>query len=197
MREIITEWTAPGTAPGLSVMYFSELEPSVTIGDQRAALALFFGALASLRVTTSRWTIRTTGRELDPVTGTLTGEWTDSTAQTGVGTGGTNAGANATQLLVRWNTGTVDDGRFVKGRTNIPSISTTAFSNGEPLPAAVTTATTAAGAFLSTAVGFGVWRRPRKARAGDNPLPARAGAHYLADTASVWNEFAVLRNRRS
>ena len=185
MREILTTWTTPSGGGHTTVMY---LDDAVPIAPQRAGLATFFGAVDGLLDTSVSWTIATDGREIDETSGTLTGAWSDATAQTGSGASSGQAVPDAAQILFRWATNSVVNGRFVKGHTYVPGLSSTFVSDGNIAAAQVTTLTTAAAALVAnTAVNLGVWHRPTGG-SGGNWLTATGG--------TVWSEFAVLRRRR-
>nr|CRY97804.1 hypothetical protein [uncultured prokaryote] len=184
VREILVDWTGPGAGDKVSVFHFIEATP---VADQRSALAAFLNACDAELTTTTTWTIRQEGRELDTATGALVGAWTDSTPHTGSGGNGTAVVADATQVLIRWNTGNIVGGRFLKGRTFLPGLATIEVNGGNLNPAARTTFLNAAAAFIAAAVQVAVWHRPQS---------GSGGAVWAVETADVWSELAVLRRRR-
>lgn len=183
--ELLTAWQTAGGEAGLSVMF---VEPVTDMAATRAALAALYTGIEDRLDTGTTWTIATSGRVLDPTTGALTGEWSEPTSQTGQGatTTGTNV-ADATQALIRWNTGAVVNGRFLKGRTFIPGLSTSALSDGALSSATQTDFLTSLSTFLAAGAGLGVWHRPTS---------GAGGSFHLVTAASVWSELAVQRGRR-
>ena len=133
------------------------------------------------------YVIRTTGVELDAATGALTGQWAEATARVGTGAGGTEPVADATQILVRWKTNTIVNGRFVAGRTYIPGCASSNEVSGN-LAAATQSAIAAAGTTLiGSGAGLAVWHRP---------ISGSGGSEQSPNSCVVWEEFAVLRRRR-
>lgn len=185
-REIVTDWTTGSGRATTSVMHFDEF--TATASAQRAALATFFDACAEVLDSGTRFVIRTDGKEFDDATGTLTGTWTDATSRESFGGVAGAAVADAAQVLVRWGTQVIRNGRFVRGRTFIPGYASSLQNEGQVGTNQVTDIAAAANQLITANVGLQVWSRP-KAGSG--------GAALAAGTASVWNEFAVLRNRRS
>lgn len=188
MREIITDWTLPGSSTAATVMYWRESPP--TAAQQRTSLATFWAAIDNMLDNAATWTIRTEGRLVDEVTGTLTGAWTEPTVHTGTGIGTGEPVADATQALIRWNTSTIHGGRFIKGRTFVPGLATTTLLGGNLAPAQVTSMNSAAAAMLAEGWGLGVWSRPKTLP------PVRDGLWAAAGSADTWSELAVLRKRR-
>jgi len=184
-REVVTDWVTPAGGGFRTVMFFSEFGP---IADLREALSDFWDSCSTSLDTNVNWTIETSGRIMDHVTGTLTGVWNESTVQTGGGANSGNVVPDATQGLVRWNTDQIVNGRFLKGRNYIPGFSTAAVSEGNMLAANRTAINAGATALIATGVEIGVWHRP---------VGGAGGAFHVATSADVWSEFAVLRQRRA
>jgi len=184
MREIRTTWSQATMGSGTTVMNFDESTPVAT---QRAALGTFWNAVDSTLAGSVTWTVEVEGRERDPQ-GTLTGSWTETTPQTGSAAAGSIV-PNASQALIRWRTGVVVNGRFVLGHTYIPCLSNANASNGELNPAALTTILNAATALIGSGAGLLVWHRPT--------VTSGIGIEVPVQTAGVWSELAVQRNRRS
>lgn len=185
IREITTEWVLPSGAGHLTVMYF---EGAIPVEDQRSALATFWGVIDGAQTEDCTWTISTTGRELDDATGTLTGAWNDTTNFTGVGAIDTEPVADATQALIQWRTASIVNGRFLRGRTFIPSLAATQLNGGNLQAATRTLYQGACNALIASAQGLVIWHRP---------ITGSGGSHDAVSTASVWEEFAVLRRRRA
>lgn len=184
-REILVDWTTPAGGGFRSVLYFAESEPFAT---QRSDLGDLLDAIGGVLDQNVSWLVETAGREMDSLTGTLTGVWTDTTPF--AGTGGTIGQSNpdAAQLLIRWNTQAIVDGRFLKGRTFIPGVSTTSVTDGNVSATTLAGLQTAVNTFVGAFNGFGVWHRPT-AGAG--------GSFATAQTGSIWSEYAILRRRRA
>lgn len=184
-REILTEWTTPSGSDHRTVMYF---DLTGAVASQRAALKAFYDTIKSQLDNAVTWTIQTSGRELDDTTGTLTGVWSESTASTGVGVVNGEPVADATQVVMQWRTGLIVNGRFLKGRSYIPGLSSTHLSNGN-VSSTVISAWTAAGTTLEgVANGLQVWHRP---------VAGSGGVASNVLSAAVWPELGVLRRRRS
>lgn len=166
-----------------SVMYFSS---SATASEQREHLGTFLSDLMGAVVPGVRFTIRTEGRILNPGTGALTGAWVDGVARTLTGSASGQPVADATQALIRWQTGEVVGRRFLQGRTFIPGLANGNTNGGNISTALIADWATKANAFVS-ASQFGIWHRPKTG----------AGGQWLeVTTASIWSELAVLRRRR-
>lgn len=184
IRQILVDWTTISGSGKVSVFYFTSV---VAVATQRAALAAFLGAADAHLDNSCTWVIRTTGVDVDDVSGALVDSWSDSTAHTGTGAGGTEPVADATQVLVRWKTPTIINGRFVQGRTFLPGCASSNEVNGN----LVTASQAAIAGFANTLIGSGagllVWHRP---------VSGSGGLGCVPEVATVWSEFAVLRRRR-
>lgn len=193
VREITVDWSVLNGAGGTTVLNFLGTIP---VEDQRSAIG---DALTSIRPSlhvNTTWTVATEGREFDDVTGTLTGAWVDAGAFSLSGTAAGSAVSNPSQILVRLNSGVISDGRFIKGRVFIPG-GIASESNTGQVPATQVANISAAFQDLADTAGLGVWRRPRAANPGATPpVSARAGVLVAVTEASVWEEYAVLRQRR-
>lgn len=184
VREILVDWTTPAGGGQVSVFHFIE---ATAVAAQRAALNTFLQSVDNNCSTSTTWSIRSAGRDVDTATGALTASWGDSTAYTAPGGITGSPVADATQALLRWNTGRVVAGRFLRGRTYIPGISSGSLNSGNLLAATQTALATAGQALVTAGVQLAVWHRP-KAGVG--------GEAWAVQTASCWQEFAVLRRRR-
>jgi hypothetical protein len=185
IREIRTLWLLPTGSNHVSVMYF---DSATAVASQRTALQTFWTAVKALQSNVCSYTIDTAGRELDDATGTLTGSWSEGSAKTGTGANGGPQVADATQGLIQWRTGTIVNGRFVRGRTFVPCIASSQEIGGNLASASVTALQSAANALIAAGVGLKVWHRPIAGSGGSAPA---------VGTASIWTEFAVLRRRRA
>lgn len=185
VREILVDWTTASGGGKVSVFHFIEASP---VEGQREALSDFLTACNSTLAASTSWSIRQEGRELNTVTGQLTGAWTESTSYGGAGSpGNTSVLADATQVLVRWYTDHVVDGRFLRGRTYLPGIFRNVSEGGNVYPASVSTITASGNVLAASGQQLCIWHRPKN---------GAGGVTWAVDTCSVWSEFAVQRRRR-
>ena len=185
INELVVNWVTAHGGGFKSIIY---MNGAGVVNDQRQAL---HDMLVAVRGQLSNDTVffqDQTGRVIDAETGTLVGAWNDVEAFGNGGNGGVSPVADTTQVLIRWQTGGISNGRFVKGRQFIPGLVTTGLSGGNLSPTAQGVFGPAASALVAADVGMGVWHRPG---------PSGGGAWYEASAATVWNELAVLRRRRS
>jgi len=184
IREILVDWSTPAGGGFRSVTYW---DTSQSAASQRAALGTLLGSVDGLLDSNTLWTVETSGKEIDDATGTLMNVWSEATAQTGAGATAGQCVPDAAMVLLRWNTSTITGGRFVKGRTYIPGLSTANVLDGNLATATVSSINGYLSTFVASATSFGIWHRPNGASPG-----------LLADvtSATVWPEFAVLRRRR-
>lgn len=134
----------------------------------------------------------------DTGTGELTGTETAATAPAAVIGTGTGNYAGGAGFKVTWETGSIRDGRRVRGATYIVPATTDAFTaTGTVGPAAKTAVNNAAAAMIaamSTAsISMAVWSRPREE---STTLPARVGLAYDAESGACSSKSAILRGRR-
>lgn len=184
MREWIINWTGPGSTPKLSVLY---ADNSFTAADQAGAInTLLLAYKPYMNVLYSAQT-KAAIRLIDDATGELVGLETFTPAPPVTGSSSGQPVADSSQVLLRWATGQIVNGRFVQGRTFLPGLGVGNLNNGNVASAVVTAMSTAANTFAAGAVGFGVWHRPKDDAAGD--LLFMTGG-------SCWNEVAVQRGRR-
>lgn len=149
------------------------------------AIAAFWTTVSVQLANTHTWATSSTVDLVDPVTGKTTAAQVVTTVN---GTGGVspaNLAPVATQGLIRWHTNTFVDGKEVRGRTFIPSISTTRVATDGSPAGTLTGAMNSAAATLIAAAGSDlvVWSK-------------KHGVAYSALSGSAWNKFAVLRSRR-
>lgn len=185
MREIILDWTTAAGGGRKSVIYAStDSVPSAQLAD----LKTFFEAIKTDLASSTIVTFPSTGRELDPASGGLTGEWSTAAPAPTQGTGLGSPVADASQILLRWRTGVVRRGRFVTGRLFIPGATSATINNGNVSAATLGRINAAAGPLVASPNGIVVWARP---------TASQPGSSYEVNAASAWSEFAVLRRRRS
>lgn len=184
-REILVDWTTPAGGGYRSVYMFGMVSD---VEDQRIALGNMLESIDGYLSSSTTWTIETSGRELSDSTGTLTGTWGESTPQTGTGGVSAYAISDASQALLRWDTGHIVGGRYLKGRTYIPGVAIDQVVDGNLQAATAAAFASAAQQLINDAVQMGVWKRPTS---------GTGGVWWAADTGTCWNEFAVLRRRRN
>ena len=184
VREILVDWTTISGSGKVSVFHFLS---GIAVASQRTALNAFLTTVKASLDSSAVYTIRGDGRELDVVTGALTGSWSETSSKTGAGGGGGEPVNDAAQALIRWKCATIINGRFLQGRTFIPGVASSNEENGDLKASAATAFQGAANTFIASAAGVGVWHRP---------VLGSGGFLDAVSTATVWNEFAVLRRRR-
>nr|CRY97397.1 hypothetical protein [uncultured prokaryote] len=185
LNEVLVDWSVENTPGGLSVMYFAK-ETELAIQEQREQIGGLYFYVKSYLAGNTTMTVRTEGRVVDSETGMLTGSWTDATGQSVTGTGGDPV-PNVCQGLIRWNTGQVVNGRFLKGKTYVPGLASAAMMDGEVLPACQTAFAVGLDSQIGSGFGPVVWHRPKDGAGGE---------FRIATTGSLWKEFAVQSGRR-
>lgn len=180
--------------PGVSTFYC--LEP---IGMIEPLKTLYTTLLLRMPLALTSQ-VETAGDFLEATTGTITGAW--SAAST-LPASGSAAGVYAAPvgLCLTWTTGTITDGKRVKGRTFVVPMSQNVYgADGSAENTNLTAIRDAAAAFqVATSGNLVVWHRPRAARAADGSRPAvvaRAGSHAVVTGSFVRDKIAVLRSRR-
>ena len=185
LNEVIVDWNTTNSPGGLSVMYF---KASGSIVNQRAAIQTMYTACIARLDNGTVWTVRTSGKIIDETTGTLTGFWNDAAAKTGTGTLSGNCVPNAAQVLFRWRTSTIVNGRLLQGRTFVPGLGAASLDEGQVSAAALGAMQGGQAALLAAIPGeLVVWHRP----VGGNP-----GSGVAVTAGTVWSELAVQRRRR-
>ena len=191
IREIPVGYTLLNGRTGVNIYHFAST--GFTADDQCDALGDLMETLDSNLVPGTIWRIPSEGRQLDSATGELVSAWTATTFRTGDGGAAGQPVADATQVLLRWQTAAIRRGRFLRGRTYVPGLNNGYTTAGNVSSALGSTWATAIGAFLDREVGFGVWGRPLPAKGAS---PAAPGVFALATGGGVWAELAVQRGRR-
>lgn len=183
--EITTSWNIPSGIPTKTYMYF---ETNQLLSVVRAAIGQFWSAVDGSLSSQVYWSVDPTGKELNPQTGGLLAEWASPTAINGQGGGAAQPVADATQINLAWNTSTVVNGRFLRGRSYIPGCAAAALSNGNLAEANRAAITTAGQALIDADLQLMVWHRPKN---------GIGGSAYMATSAVCRSELAVLRKRRN
>lgn len=173
----------PG-GPGVSTFY------TTNVATMRTALGYFYSSFEPAFPNDVTWTVETSGDIIDPISGVLTGTWTDSGAHSGTGTG-TGGYAAPVGIAVNWMTGDVLDGHRLRGRTFMVPLNAPVYqADGSIVDGTLSDLRTNATALVTNGGGaFVVWHRPRVD-------PARAGGFSAVTSAVVNDKAAVLRSRR-
>lgn len=194
-----TEWSGTSGGPGLTQLAVLGAaggiwNPGGTQGAVDSVRA-FWDSLKGLLPNELSLQVSPVIDDYDTNTGELVGSFVAATTPTQVlGTSATNYAAGA-GFKVTWNTGSIRDGRRVRGSTFVvPAASGVYDTSGLITSAAKTTVNTAAAALilaLDTAdTSLAVWSRPRE-------LPTvRTGLAYDVETGSCSSKTAILRGRR-
>lgn len=176
-------WTGFTGSPGVSTFYyFGSIDPA-------SALRTMFNAIGVYLPISVRLSFPTSGDTIDDTTGKVNGTFSASSVSDVVGQ---DAGVFAAPVgaLLRWRTGTVINGRKVRGETFIVPLVASAFQTdgslgSTPLAALQAAVTT----YVGTAAGLAqvIYRRPGSV----------GGAGHVAVTGgTVPDKAVVLRSRR-
>ena len=191
MRQIITRWTTPAGGAGRTIMYFSN---SPNLATQRDQLNLLWLGCAPWMSNKVSWTVETSGDILESTDGQILGTWSNTASYTGTGALVAEPVADATQVLIRWNTDQIVGRRRLRGRTFLPGLASTQVTNGNLGGGAGTGIANSAENFCTFSnLGFGVWSRPIMTGEVFNDRP---GAFHPALSSAVWGELARQRRRR-
>lgn len=185
LNEIAVEWTTPAGTNGRSIFYFGA--GVADIAQQRAALAAFLAAYIPYCADTVHYTVPTTGRVIQDITGAHTGDWFEATVYTGVGTQTSGPVPDVAQVLTRWRTDLFTNGRRLQGRSFLPGLSRANVEGGNVAAGVVTAVSAAAQGLVTSATGFSIWSRPQT---------TRAGLSRQVETGTCWTEMATQRRRR-
>lgn len=179
IERIVVTWQGAVGLPGVSVFY-GDLGASAN-----ADIKTFFTSLVGLFPAGLTWTVPSSGDTIDDGTGALSSSWVNVA-------GGTVAATNATAYAagcgayVNWNTGSVVNGRRLKGRTFLAPLVSTMYDAGTIVTANLTTMQNAANALVA-AGNLLVWHRPGPGGAGSSANPS---------SATVPDQVTSLRTRR-
>jgi hypothetical protein len=175
-------WTG-SAAQGGGVTNFHFEGAVGSAAQQRDAVVAFLTATNDQRATSSTWTIATDVKRFNVATGALESINTVTTA-TDTGDDGGDILGVATQGLLRLLTTSIVSGRLLRGRLFLPANTETVNSGGGPTSTYRSDYEAAAATLIAEAnTNWGVWSRTH-------------GAFVGVNSASVWNQWAVLRSRR-
>lgn len=179
-------WTTPGGG-GASTLY------TLGGGDPQVEATAIDAFLVALKAGLSNQVGMSQSpevRHLDTVTGTLIGVSNVNVEVPVVGNVASQPVADSSQILMRWNTGTIVNGRRLVGRTFIPGLPVGSLSGGNLAGASAADFATKGNALRTALTGLQalqVWHRPK----------GGVGGQVSGVTScTVWGEMAVLRRRR-
>lgn len=175
-------------------MYFLNMDTVM------GSLHTFWTSLAGSLPTDVTIHLEAAGDVINEVNGELTGAYSFTPLADITGTSSSTYVAPA-GAIASWETGTILDGRRLRGRTFVVPIASPNYTtSGSLLSSFVVELQDAAAALISDeADNFVVWHRPFAGRAavGDRPAkPAHDGGHGVVTSARVPTRAAVLRSRR-
>lgn len=179
-------WTSPGGG-GASTLHALSAATPQTVADAIDAFLVQLKAGLSNQVTMGQ---STEVRILDDATGQLTGVANVTAAAPVAGNVAGQPVADASQILMRWNTGFIVNGRRLVGRTFVPGLPVASLQGGNLAGASALDFASKGNALVSSLTGTNrlvVWHRPKN---------GAGGTVWPINTCTVWGEMAVLRRRR-
>lgn len=197
IARVVTRWSGFSGAPGYTNLFFRDFEGGsgepnqATIEGAQGRVQTFWNAVNDFLPNDVTLTIESTVDVLEHSTGELVNSFSAPTAPviTGLDAG---AYAAASGAVISWRTGTIRNGRRIRGRTFLVPMGSGAFGiNGGIQPSIVTSLQNAANALLANTgtPDLYIWARPTAPGALDGSLGLVTGA-------SVPSVGAVLRSRR-
>lgn len=184
MRTKVTMTGVPGS-PYLSVMHWIGSDQTDADGAI-AAVAAFWTELEPIMSSDLDWVTEPDVEVLNSATGVLEDVFSVTSAS-GSGNDTVERISPATQGLIRWRTGAIENGREVRGRTFVPGITVTGNDDGQPNASFTSNANSAISEILGGATPLAIWHRPND----EGP-----GAQVTVVSGSPWTQWAVLRSRR-
>lgn len=184
MFRVRTVWNGVAGAPFYSNHYWTSDGTPETAQACVDAVDTFWSALTGNIVLALNYEVEGLVAEISDSTGDLVGA-IDVNSQAGAGTFDGDQIPRQIQALVKWSTGVVVSGRFLKGRTFIPGLGETLnAAGGRPTSSIITLVTAAALSLI-----------------GDNDPELRIwsrthGVSHPATGAVMWDQWATLRSRR-
>lgn len=183
MLEVVVEWSTPAGGGFVSVLNFGGV---TTAAVAHQDVQDFLLATNSQRSDQVAWTVRQESRVIDPATGQITDFVNGPGLLNGVGETSGQPVSDATQVLQRWRTADVKNGRRVQGRTFLPGLPSVSLTGGNLNPGALAVFQDAAEDLVLTG-NLVVWSRP---------VDGAGGSEHEVISTSTWDELAVLRQRR-
>jgi len=191
INRIPVTWTGFPGGPGVSTFYATNAALMLN------GLEMFFTALVDYLPSDVVITLPETGDVIDPVSGELTGTWTEA-ARDPIAGGAGGAYAAPVGIAYTWHTDTVVHGHRLTGRTFIVPTAGTVFDSDGSIATAWLGALGSAGDLMVSGTGgsFVIWNRPVTASPGPPVREARAGGFSEVISATLSDKAAVLRSRR-
>lgn len=200
LQRLRIAWTGAIGLPGVTTLYFSDA--ATALPAVRTLMGNWLGFMPNV----VSGQVEPRGDIIDPATGSITGEWTGSDVAPVIGSGG-SAYAAPVGFSVTWATGSILDGRRLRGRSYVVPIAVAGYqADGTIEPDTLTNVRMAASAFVvATQALLLVWHRPRLETPAwtdvhGRPHPAKAfrvGGFSAVVSATVADQVAVLTSRRS
>lgn len=182
LNRLRVTWNGLGGLPGLTTFY---LRSAVTdVSDVKT----FFTAIKDNFPSALSWDIPNGGDTIDETTGALTGGWTGTNGGTVAATGGGGAFASGVGARVVWGTGTVVNGRRVRGGTFLVPLLAACYSTSGDLAAIQRGSLQSAANALVTSDTTVIWHRP--------PKGGSSGQLIDITSANVPSRVSTLRSRR-
>ena len=189
VNQMTVTWTGLGSDPHKTVLHFS----GGTVGGAETVVDAFLDGLMPYLYTGATAQIDSEYRLIDTATGVLTAVGSFGTTTSHAGEADFQPVADATQLLVRWQTEGIVAGKRVKGRTFVPYLASPNVFNGNVADIAIPSLTAAAQTIVNAA-NMVIWARPLKDPTTGSVL--RPGTTWDITGTTIWPELAVLRRRR-
>ena len=188
MIRIDSVWSGPQiVGGGITQLFFGD--GSTSAQDCADAVDDFWVAVQNRIKNPNAVAIQPTAFLIDESDGSITGATVISPASARVGSDSGDAMSPATQGLVRWTTGSIVHGRFLRGHIFLPALTENSNDpDGTPTATFLTQVNAAAAALIADAGSeLVVWHRPI----------AGSGGQFVAVTSSnTADKWAVLRSRR-
>lgn len=183
IRRYRVAWSGLTGLPGVSTFYCGS---AITLGSE---LSAFFTSIKNQFPAPLTWTVPNSGDLIDDATGDLTGAWSGS-GGTAVASSSSGAYMAGTGAYVQWNTGSIVNGRRLKGRTFLCPIKSDNADSAGVISSASHAVLDPALATLVAAGKVMVWHRPTTPGGTD-------GVAIVAGSASVAPNVTSLTTRRS
>lgn len=194
IMRVRTTLTYGSGGPGLHTVYWAPGTLGGVTADATDAVArvrAFFAGIQTIFANTFTANVQTDVALINDGSGILTGSLSAAAVGTVVGTAAGGVGPLANMALARLRTGSVINGRLLKGRWYLGPISVSAQGTGGLLSAAgIAAVNTAGNGMLSggaTTSAPVVWHRPGG---------VTVGASSTVSSVSCWDQIAVMRSRR-
>lgn len=177
------------TGGGVSTLAFEDPADDETAGVILGEVKQFWDSLSVMLDSSLSYVVEGEPRRYAAIDGSLQQIFDAPSPGGGSGSQAGNAVPRSSQVLIRWNTAEIINGRLLRGRTFVPGLMGTAITDtGLVATSQLTQIAAAANALIDQSGGtLSVWSRPRGSSGGQTGL---------VTSASTWEQFAVLRSRR-